>query len=94
MALASARQFWTITLPLLRPAIAVALIFRTLDALRVFDVFQIVLAQSRYSMASYTYYQLIGARAMGYSSASSVVIFLLILVFAMAYIRLLGVESE
>jgi len=88
------RQFWSMTLPLLRPAVAVALIFRTLDALRVFDVFQIVLAQSRYSMASYTYYQLIGARAMGYSSASSVVIFLLILVFAMAYIRLLGVESE
>ena len=88
------RQFWSMTVPLLRPAIAVALIFRTLDALRVFDVFQIVLAQSRYSMASYTYYQLIGARAMGYSSASSVVIFLLILVFAMAYIRLLGVESE
>jgi trehalose/maltose transport system permease protein len=88
------RQFWSMTIPLLRPAIAVALIFRTLDALRVFDVFQIVLAQSRYSMASYTYYQLIGARAMGYSSASSVVIFLLILVFAMAYIRLLGVESE
>jgi len=88
------RQFASMTLPLLRPAIAVALIFRTLDALRVFDVFQIVLAQSRYSMASYTYYQLIGARSMGYSSASSVVIFLLILVFAMAYIRLLGVESE
>jgi trehalose/maltose transport system permease protein len=88
------RQFWSMTLPLVRPAVAVALIFRTLDALRVFDVFQIVLAQSRYSMASYTYYQLIGARAMGYSSASSVVIFLLILVFAMAYIRMLGVESE
>jgi trehalose/maltose transport system permease protein len=88
------RQFWSMTIPLVRPSIAVALIFRTLDALRVFDVFQIVLAQSRYSMASYTYYQLIGARAMGYSSASSVVIFLLILVFAMAYIRMLGVESE
>jgi trehalose/maltose transport system permease protein len=88
------RQFVSMTLPLLRPTLAVALIFRTLDALRVFDVFQIVLAQSRYSMASYTYYQLVGARAMGYSSASSVLIFLLILVFAMAYIRLLGVEAD
>ena len=35
------QQFWRITLPLLRPAILVALIFRTLDALRVFDVFQV-----------------------------------------------------
>lgn len=87
-------QFWSITLPLLRPTIAVALIFRTLDALRVFDVFQIVLAQSRYSMASFTYYELINNRAMGYSSASSVIIFVLILVFAIVYIRSLGVETE
>ena len=82
------------TLPLLRPTVAVALVFRTLDALRVFDVFQIVLAQSRYSMASFTYYELVGNRAMGYSSASSVVIFLLIFVFAILYIRMLRVESK
>jgi trehalose/maltose transport system permease protein len=62
--------------------------------LRVFDVFQIVLAQSRYSMASFTYYQLINSRVMGYSSASSVVIFILILIFAVIYIRTLGVETE
>src|SRR5205823_4045574 len=35
------QQFWRITLPLLRPAILVTLIFRTLDALRVFDVFYV-----------------------------------------------------
>lgn len=87
------RQFWSMTLPLLRPTIAVALVFRTLDALRVFDVFQIVLAQSRYSMASFTYYELIGNRAMGYSSASSVVIFLLISIFAMMYIKMIGAEE-
>ena len=88
------RQFWSVTLPLLRPTMAVALIFRTLDALRVFDLFQIVLAQSRYSMASYAYYQLINARAMGYSSAASVVIFILIFIFAVIYIRALGVDSD
>src|SRR5205809_2395676 len=37
------QQFWKITLPLLRPAILVTLIFRTLDALRVFDVFYVFL---------------------------------------------------
>jgi trehalose/maltose transport system permease protein len=88
------RQFWNMTLPLLRATIAVALVFRTLDALRVFDLFQIVLAQSRYSMASFTYYQLINNRAMGYSSASSVVIFVLILIFSIVYIRMIGVETE
>jgi trehalose/maltose transport system permease protein len=88
------KQFWGMTLPLLRPTIAVALVFRTLDALRVFDVFQIVLAQSRFSMASFTYYELINNRAMGYASASSVIIFVLILIFAMLYIRMVGVRTE
>jgi trehalose/maltose transport system permease protein len=88
------RTFFNITLPLLKGTIAVALIFRTLDALRVFDVFQIVLAQARFSMASFTYYQLINSRAMGYSSASSVIIFLLILIFSVIYIRSLGVDTE
>jgi trehalose/maltose transport system permease protein len=88
------RQFWSITMPLLKPTLAVALIFRTLDALRVFDVFQVLLAQTRYSMATYNYYQLIGNREMGLSSAIGVIIFLFIFVFATMYIRLLGVESD
>jgi len=88
------RQFFQLTLPLLRGTIAVALVFRTLDALRVFDLFQIVLGQARFSMASYTYYQLIQNRAMGYSSASSVVIFVVLSIFAVIYMRSLGVSDE
>jgi trehalose/maltose transport system permease protein len=88
------RQFFSVTLPLLRPALVVALIFRTLDALRVFDIFSVLLARTRYSMASYTQDQLIQYQDAGMSSAASVVIFLLIFIFAMIYIRALGVESE
>ena len=88
------RQFWSVTLPLLRPTLAVALVFRTLDAIRVFDVFQIVLQKKRYSMASYAYYELIDGQKMGYSSAASVVIFFVIFVFAVIYIRMLGVSNE
>jgi trehalose/maltose transport system permease protein len=88
------RQFFSITLPLLRPTLAVALVFRTLDAVRVFDVFQIVMQQKRYSMASFSFYTLIDSQRMGYSSASSVVIFLMITIFAIVYIRLLGVEDD
>lgn len=87
------RQFFAITLPLLRPTLAVALVFRTLDAVRVFDLFQIVLQKKRFSMASFAYYQLIDGQTMGYSSASSVIIFVLITIFAIMYIRLLGVEE-
>jgi trehalose/maltose transport system permease protein len=89
-----ARQFWSITLPLLKPTLAVALVFRTLDAIRVFDVFQIVLAKRKFSMASFAYYELIDNQAMGYSSAASVVIFVIITVFAVLYIRMLGVDEE
>ena len=87
-------QFKAITLPMLKPTIAVALVFRTLDALRVFDVFQIVMGQSRYSMGSYIYYQLINSRATGYSSAGGVIVFVLIFAFAMMYIKTLGVQNE
>jgi trehalose/maltose transport system permease protein len=88
------RQFFSVTLPLLRPTLAVALVFRTLDAIRVFDLFQIVLRKLRYSMASYAYYQLIDGQRLGYSSAASVIIFIVITIFAIIYIRALGVDSE
>lgn len=88
------RQFTSITLPLLKPTLAVALVFRTLDALRVFDLFQIVFAQKKYSMASYAYYELIDSQRLGYSSAASVIIFFIIMIFAVIYIRALGVTSD
>ena len=88
------RQFFNITLPLLKPSLAVALIFRTLDALRVFDVFQVMLSQKRYSMASFNYFQLISARQMGMASAIGVIIFIIIFAFAVLYMKSLGVDTE
>jgi len=88
------RQFFFITLPLLKPSLAVALIFRTLDALRVFDVFQVMLSQKRYSMASFNYFQLISARQMGMASAIGVIIFIIIFAFAILYMKSLGVDTE
>ncbi len=87
------RQFFNITLPLLSPTLAVALIFRTLDSLRVFDIFQVVLGNRRFSMASYTQDLLINQRELGTSSAASVVIFVMVAVFAVLYIRMLGQRS-
>ncbi|MFW5979377.1 MAG: carbohydrate ABC transporter permease [Halanaerobium sp.] len=88
------RQFTTITLPLLKPIIAVALVFRTLDSLRVFGPFQVMLGSSKYSMATFNYYQLIGNREMGLASAIGVIIFILISLFAYFYIKMLGVDTE
>jgi trehalose/maltose transport system permease protein len=88
------RQFFTLTLPLLRPTIAVALVFRTVDALRAFDVFQVLLGRQKLSMATYNYEMLVSNQQFGYASAVGVVIFILILVFTVVYVRALGVTSE
>ncbi len=88
------RQFFSITLPLLRPTIAVALIFRTLDALRAFDVFAVLLDTTRPSMASYNYNRLVLTRSDGYASAVGVMIFIFILIFTVIYVRFVGIERE
>lgn len=87
------RQFFSVTLPLVSPVLAVALVFRTLDSLRVFDLFQVVFGERRYSMASFAQDTLISSRNIGLSSASSVIIFIIIFAFAFAYIRILGVNT-
>ncbi|MCI0712204.1 MAG: ABC transporter permease subunit, partial [Chloroflexi bacterium] len=89
------RQFFSITVPLLRPTIAVALIFRTLDALRAFDVFQVLLDPTRPSMATYNYSTMVdGQREVGYASAVGVLIFIFILIFTILYVRFVGIESN
>ncbi len=88
------RQFRTLTLPLLRPTIAVALVFRTVDALRAFDVFQVLLGRQKLSMATYNYETLVANQQFGYASAVGVVIFLLILIFTILYVRALGVSTD
>lgn len=89
------RQFFQITLPLLRPTIAVALIFRTLDSLRIFDLFQVLLDPTRPSMATYNFTTLVdGQRQAGYASAIGVLIFIFILIFTVLYVRFVGIENE
>lgn len=88
------RQFFSITLPLLRPTIAVALIFRTLDALRAFDVFQVLLDTTRPSMAAYNYNTLVLNRMDGYASTVGVMIFILIFIFTVLYVRFVRIEQE
>ena len=88
------QQFFRITLPLLRPTIAVALVFRTLDALRVFDLFNVLFSRQQLTMATYNYEMLVGSQKDGYASAISIIIFFLISIFAILYVRMLNVETE
>ncbi len=94
------KRFTSITLPMLRPTIAVALIFRTLDALRVFDVVFIMTRGSVNTETLAVYNRvLLMDRAFtgawfGYGSALSVVIFLLISIFAIVYIKSLKLQLD
>ncbi len=88
------RQFFNITLPLLRPTIAVALVFRTLDALRVFDLFNVLYGRQQLTMATYNYEMLVNNQKDGYASAVGVLIFFFIFIFAVMYVRILKVDTE
>jgi len=90
------RQFWRITLPLLRPAILVALIFRTLDALRVFDVFNVFFGNrpDTQTMAIFAQDTIVGTGDVGYGSAVCVAIFLIIGLFTVIYVTFMRVEQQ
>jgi ABC-type sugar transport system permease subunit len=90
------RQFRYVTLPLLRPAILVALIFRTLDAFRVFDLIYALTGggpgTSTEPIALYTFNALLQNLQFGYGSALSVIVFLVTFGLALVYIRFLGAD--
>jgi trehalose/maltose transport system permease protein len=90
------QQFWRITFPLLRPAILVTLIFRTLDALRVFDVFQVFFGYrlGAQSMAVYNQSTIVGDGHVGYGAAMSVAIFLIISLFVVIYVTFVRVTEQ
>jgi trehalose/maltose transport system permease protein len=90
------QQFWRITLPLLTPAILVTLIFRTLDALRVFDVFYVFFGNrsDTQTMAIYDQSTIVGDGLVGYGGAISVAIFLIISLFVVIYVTFMRVGEQ
>ncbi len=90
------QRFTRITLPLMKPAILVALLFRTLDAFRVFDTIYIMTAgaQDTESVSILGFNQLISRLNLGLGSAVSVLIFICVLAIAFLYVRVLGTRVE
>jgi ABC-type sugar transport system permease subunit len=88
------QQFVHITLPLLQPALLVALIFRTLDAFRVFDLIYVMTGggpgTATEPIALYTFSVLFQNLRFGYGAALSVLTFLVSFALALLYIRVLG----
>src|SRR3954466_5682625 len=90
------QQFWRITLPLLKPAILVTLVFRTLDALRVFDIFYVFFGNrpDTQTMAIYAQSTIVGDGHVGYGAAISVAIFLIIAIFVVIYVTVSRAGSD
>ena len=90
-------QFWRLTLPLLRPALLVALVFRSLDALRVFDVMSVMLGNvnaASTSMTGYARQALIDNQLLGMGSAVSVAVFVIIMVIVVIYVTAFRVKFD
>ena len=88
------QRFWRVTLPLMKPAVVVALLFRTLDAFRIFDT---VFVQTRGAEGTETvsitgYNTLIVRLNLGLGSAVSVLIFLCVLIIAAVFVKGFGAD--
>ena len=88
------QRFVRITLPLLKPALLIALLFRTMDAFRVFDLVFVMTqggpADSTNVLQFYGYKKIFAEGLMGYGSTISVLVFLVTLCISIFYIKLLG----
>jgi multiple sugar transport system permease protein len=84
-----------VTLPLIKPAILVALLFRTLDAFRIFDNIYVLTggANDTASVSILGYDNLFKAFNIGLGSAISVLVFLSVAVIAFIYIKLFGASA-
>jgi ABC-type sugar transport system permease subunit len=91
------RRFTDVTLPLLRPALLVAFLFRTLDAFRVFDVVYVMTGggpgTATEPIALYTFSTLLQHLRFGFGSALSVIVFVVAFCLALTTIRVFGGEA-
>ncbi|HEX4623250.1 MAG TPA: sugar ABC transporter permease [Solirubrobacteraceae bacterium] len=86
------QRFWRITVPLIKPAILVALLFRTLDAFRIFDsVFILTAGQNNTETVSILgYNQLLNRLNLGLGSTVSVLIFVMVVIIAFIFVKGFG----
>ncbi|RWK36167.1 MAG: sugar ABC transporter permease, partial [Mesorhizobium sp.] len=88
--------FWKVTLPLIRPAVMVAVIFRALDALRIFDLIYVLTPNNVHtkSMSVFVRENLFEFDKFAYGSAASTLLFLIVALLTISYIRIGRIELE
>ena len=88
------KSFFKVTLPLLKTSILVALLFRTLDAFRVFDLIYVLTGGgpggATETMSVYAYKLMFGQTDFGYGSVVVMIMFVCVAIIAILFVRLLG----
>ncbi len=86
------QQFWTITMPLLKNSLLIALLFRTLDALRVFDLFYILAGNQVQTMGTYSYDKMFTGTTFDFAPgiAASVILAVIATIIAGIFVYLMG----
>ncbi|QFU93604.1 carbohydrate ABC transporter permease [Amycolatopsis sp. YIM 10] len=89
------QRFTKVMLPVMKPAILVALLFRTLDAFRIFDNIFVLTngAQDTSSVSMQTYNNLIKGLNLGIGSTMAVLIFLTVAIIAFIFIKVFGTAA-
>jgi len=89
------QRFYGVMLPLMKPAILVALLFRTLDAFRIFDNIYVLTqgGNGTYSVSILGYDNLFRGLNLGIGSAISILIFACVAIIAFIFIRLFGAAA-
>lgn len=90
------QRFFKITLPLIKPTVLVALLFRSLDAFRVFDLIYVMTGggpgNSTESLSAYSYKVLFSQMNFGQGSAIAIITFICVAVISGAYVKMLGTD--
>lgn len=88
------KTFFKITLPLLKPSLLVALLFRTLDAFRVYDLIAVLTggAQGTETLSIYAYKLMIAQNNYGYGAVVVLTMALCVGVIAFLFVKVLGAE--
>jgi ABC-type sugar transport system permease subunit len=88
------QQFVRITLPMVKPALVVAVLFRTLDTLRMFDLPYGMIGAGKYRVETLSVfaYQEASQSRYGPSAAYAIILFIYVLVVAFLFVRILGAE--
>ena len=90
------QRFTKITLPLIKPALMVALLFRTLDAFRIYDAAFIITrgANDTDTVSILGYEQLVNRLNLGLGSAVAILIFISVMLIAIAFFKFLGANPQ